>query len=66
MPAASHKGSWMLFGHVHSKLDSEDKISSRKTLDVGVDNCINYNKLFGQPFSFKEIQHIFKGRSYDI
>ena len=60
---ASHKGSWMLFGHVHSKLDSEDKRSNRKTLDVGVDNCVNYNKPFGQPFSFKEIQHIFKDRT---
>lgn len=55
---ASHKGSWMLFGHVHSKLDSEDKRSSRKTLDVGVDNAVNYSKSFGQPFSFKEIQYI--------
>lgn len=63
---ASHKGSWMLFGHVHSKLDSEDKRSSRKTLDVGVDNCTNYNKPLGQPFSFKEIQRIFKDRTYDI
>ena len=63
---ASHKGSWMLFGHVHSKLDSEDKRSNRKTLDVGVDNCVNYNKPFGQPFSFKEIQRIFKDRTYDI
>ena len=60
---ASHKGSWMLFGHVHSKLDSEDKRSNRKTLDVGVDNAVNYNKPFGQPFSFKEIQHIFKDRT---
>jgi calcineurin-like phosphoesterase family protein len=63
---ASHKGSWMLFGHVHSKLDSEDKRSNRKTLDVGVDNCVNYNKPFGQPFSFKEIQRIFKDRTYEI
>jgi calcineurin-like phosphoesterase family protein len=56
--ASSHKGSWMLFGHVHSKLDHEDRKSNRKTLDVGVDNCINYNKPFGQPFSFKEIQSV--------
>ena len=55
---ASHKGSWMLYAHCHSKLDNEDKNSSRKTLDVGVDNCVNYDKPFGQPFSFKEIQHI--------
>jgi hypothetical protein len=56
---ASHKGSWMLFGHVHSKLDHEDRISNRKTLDVGVDNTVNYNKPFGQPWSFKEIQKLF-------
>jgi calcineurin-like phosphoesterase family protein len=55
---ASHKGSFMLFGHVHSKLENEDRNSSRKTLDVGVDNCINFNKPFGQPFSFKEVQQI--------
>ena len=56
--AASHKGSFHCYGHTHSKLDSEDKNSSRKTLDVGVDNCVNYDKPFGQPFSFKEIQKI--------
>lgn len=56
---ASHKGSWMLFGHVHSKLDHEDRISNRKTLDVGVDNTVNYNKPFGQPWSFKELQKLF-------
>ena len=55
---ASHKGSYMLYGHSHSKLDSEDKKSNRKTLDVGVDNTVNYNKPFGKPFSFKEIQYI--------
>jgi len=59
---ASHKGSFMLYGHVHSKLDHEDKNSYRKTLDVGVDNCINYNKPFGQPFSFKEIQKIMNSK----
>ena len=48
----------MLYAHVHSKLDHEDKNSSKKTLDVGVDNTINYGKPFGQPFSFKEIQNI--------
>jgi len=60
---ASHKGSYMLFGHSHSKLDGEDRNSSRKTLDVGVDNCINYNKPFGEPFSFKEIQKIMNSRA---
>jgi calcineurin-like phosphoesterase family protein len=55
---ASHKGSFHCYGHVHSKLDHEDRKCNRKTLDVGVDNCINYDKPFGQPFSFKEIQKI--------
>jgi len=55
---SSHKGSFHCYGHVHSKLDHEDRKSNRKTIDVGVDNCINYNKPFGQPFSFKEIQNI--------
>lgn len=56
---ASHKGSYHLYGHVHSKLDSEDRTSKRKTLDVGVDNVNNYNKPFGEPWSFKEIQTLF-------
>lgn len=60
---ASHKGSWMLYGHVHSTLDYEDKNSSRKTIDVGVDNTINYGKLFGEPWSFKELQKLFKNKS---
>ena len=59
---ASHKGSYMLYGHVHSKLDHEDRTSTRKTLDVGVDNTINYNKPFGQPWSFKEIQKLFNSK----
>lgn len=59
---ASHKGSWMLYGHSHSKLDSEDRNSNRKTLDVGVDNTINYNKPFAQPWSFKEIQKLFNSK----
>lgn len=59
---ASHKGSWMLYGHSHSKLDNEDKASKRKTLDVGVDNTVNYNKPFGQPWSFKEIQKLFNNK----
>ena len=56
---ASHKGSWMLYGHVHSRLNNEDKASGRLTLDVGVDNTVNYNKPFGQPWSFKELQKLF-------
>lgn len=60
---ASHKGSWMLYGHVHSTLYNEDKNSSRKTIDVGVDNTINYGKLFGEPWSFKELQKLFKNKT---
>jgi hypothetical protein len=49
----------MLYGHVHSRLNDEDKDSKRLTLDVGVDNTANYNKPFGQPWSFKELQKLF-------
>lgn len=44
-----------------------DKTSNRLTLDVGVDNTVNYNKPFGQPWSFKEIQQLFnkKNRKYE-
>lgn len=59
---ASHKGSFHLYGHVHSKLNEEDVKSNRFTLDVGVDNNINYNKPFGEPWSFKEIQKLFASR----
>ena len=59
---ASHKGSYMLYGHSHSKLDHEDRNSPRKTLDVGVDNTTNYNKPFAQPWSFKEIQKLFNNK----
>lgn len=59
---ASHKGSYMLYGHTHSKLDHEDKTSGRLTLDVGVDNTVNYGKPFGEPFSFKEVQQIMNNR----
>jgi calcineurin-like phosphoesterase family protein len=59
---ASHKGSYMLYGHVHGKLDHEDRLSKKYTLDVGVDNTYNYNKPFGEPWSFKEIQKLFNNR----
>jgi len=52
----------MLYGHVHSKLDNEDQTSKRLTLDVGVDNTVNYGKIFGEPWSFKEIQKLFNSR----
>lgn len=60
---ASHKGSWMCYGHSHGKLNDEDKVSNRKTLDVGVDNAVNYNKPFGQPWSFKELQKLFNNKA---
>lgn len=59
---ASHKGSYHLYAHCHGKLDHEDKLSNRKTLDVGVDNTVNYNKPFAQPWSFKEIQKLFNSK----
>ena len=59
---ASHKGSYHLWGHSHGKLDEEERKTIRKSLDVGVDNTINYNKLFGQPWSFKEIQKLFNNK----
>ena len=60
---SSHKGSWMLYGHVHSTLNEEDQNSNRKTLDVGVDNTKNYGKMFGEPWSFKELQKLFGKKS---
>ncbi len=60
---SSHKGSWMLYGHVHSKFNEEDKVSSLKTLDVGVDNTVNYGKMFGEPWSFKELQKLFNSKT---
>lgn len=60
---ASHRGSWMLYGHTHANLDHMDQQSNMKTLDVGIDNNINYNKQFGQPWSFAEIQELFSKRS---
>jgi calcineurin-like phosphoesterase family protein len=63
---ASHKGSYMLYGHVHGKFNNEDKASNRLTLDVGVDNTVNYNKPFGQPWSFKELQKLFNKKTKDV
>ncbi len=47
-----NRGSWMSFGHCHSKYQGQGK-----TLDVGIDN---YYKLFGSysPFSYEEIKGI--------
>ena len=63
---ASHKGSWMLYGHVHSTLNEEDQNSNRKTLDVGVDNTKNYGKMFGEPWSFKELQKLFGKKNENL
>jgi len=63
---ASHKGSYMLYGHVHSQLNNEDVASNRYTLDVGVDNTVNYNKPFGQPWSFTELQKLFNQKIKDV
>ena len=59
---SSHKGSYHLYGHVHGRLNHEDMNTTRKTLDVGVDNTTNYCKSFGQPWSFKEVQHVLNRR----
>jgi len=59
---ASHKGSYHLWGHSHGKLDEEERKTNRKSLDVGVDNTVNYNKPFAQPWSFKEIQKLFNSK----
>lgn len=64
--ASSHKGSIHTYGHSHSKFDAEDRASDRRVLDVGVDNCVNYGKPFGQPFSFKEIQKLFSKKHRDV
>lgn len=59
---SSHKGCFHLYGHTHSKLNHEDVASNKLTLDVGVDNTVNYGKPFGQPWSFKELQVLFSKR----
>jgi calcineurin-like phosphoesterase family protein len=64
--AKSFHGSWHLFGHVHGNLDREDRILKRKTLDVGVDNCVNYGKIFGEPWSFDEIKAVMETRTGEM
>lgn len=58
----SYRNSWMLYGHVHGRLNDEDQQSFKFTLDVGVDNTIKYNKPIGSPWSFKELNNIFSHR----
>jgi calcineurin-like phosphoesterase family protein len=59
----SYRNTWMLYGHVHGRLNSEDQSSFKLTLDVGVDNTIAYNKNIGEPWSFKELKTIFSNRT---
>ena len=49
-----HRGSYMLYGHVHGKLFNEDSLSSSLTLDVGVDTH-NFN-----PWNIVEINNLMK------
>jgi len=58
----SYRNSWMLYGHVHGRLHTEDDVLGRYTLDVGVDNK-REGVGFGTPFSFKEIQKLFSDRT---
>ena len=58
---SSHKKGWMLYGHVHGKLNDEDVDSGSLTLDVGVDNKRDGVE-FGTPWSFKNIQEEFLAR----
>lgn len=53
-----YRGSWMLYGHVHGHLNSEDKNNNKKTLDVGVDNHLR-DVRFGTPWSYDEIKEFF-------
>lgn len=59
---SSHRKSWSLYGHVHGRLHSEDCVSGRLTLDVGVDNK-RQGVGFGTPWSFKEVQKFFSDRT---
>ena len=62
---ASHKSSWMLYGHVHGRLNREDIASGSLTLDVGVDNKRDGVE-FGTPWSFKDVQQQFLARTKKI
>jgi len=58
----SYRKSWMLYGHVHGKLNAEDVDSGLFTLDVGVDNKRS-GMDFGTPWSFKNVQEELLTRS---
>lgn len=52
-----HHGSWHLYGHVHGRLEAEDRATPwRLTKDVGVDAC-GY-----RPWSFTDLKRYMKPR----
>ena len=59
-PGRQH-GSWMLYGHVHGQFEQQDRLGDLLTLDVGVDNCANFGKPFGEPFAFSEVCELWSG-----
>jgi calcineurin-like phosphoesterase family protein len=59
---SSYRKSWMLYGHVHNRLNREDVVSGRLTLDVGVDNKRDGVE-FGTPWSFKDIEQRFSSKA---
>ena len=59
--SGSYRKSWMLYGHVHGRLNREDIASGSLTLDVGVDNKRD-GVAFGTPWSFKDIQRRFNSK----
>jgi calcineurin-like phosphoesterase family protein len=60
----SHRGSWQLYGHSHSNLESfMDKVMpGRRSIDVGIDNA---KKVLGdyRPFSFEDLQRLIGGKT---
>lgn len=59
----SYRNTWMLYGHVHGRLNNEDIHLCRATLDVGVDNTIANSKELGSPWSFAEIKQLISKRT---
>lgn len=53
-----HRGSWMLCGHEHSNINSDEHMKLWKIMDVGIDCNPKY-----RPFSFNEIKAVMDTRS---